>query len=53
MTKPQIDAHGQDLAFMQWVRTATKKDLGAELKKADGWRKVAISRELQRRIKGP
>lgn len=51
MKKPQLDAHAADLAFMQWVRTATKKDLGVELKKEDGWRKVAISRELQRRIK--
>jgi hypothetical protein len=50
--KPVIDLHAQDLAFMRWVRSASKKALGAALKMNEGWRRVAIDRELQRRIIG-
>ncbi len=45
------DEHEEDLAFMQWLRTATTRELASQFHFAVDWQRVAIDRELQRRIK--
>ena len=45
------DGNAEDLAFMQWVRSASTRELATQFRYAVDWQQAAIGRELQRRIK--
>jgi hypothetical protein len=45
------ELRAQDLAFMRWVREATMNELAVQFHYAMSWQRVAIDREMQRRIK--
>jgi hypothetical protein len=43
------EAAKEDLAFLQWVRSATTQELQMQFHYAVSWQRVAIERELERR----
>jgi len=45
------EGHLEDLEFMRWVREAPMRELSGQLAYAVSWQRVAIDREMQRRIK--
>ncbi len=44
------DSAKEDLKFIQWVRDTTSDTLQKQWRFAVGWQKVAIERELNRRL---